>query len=86
MALFGDTGRTFLGDCKCGRAKVIAGSWGDPPVAVVHCSGCGTYEDFCKCEEAVLVLTASEALQLDRALSLPAHSVEALIETIRSQS
>jgi hypothetical protein len=41
---------SFPGKCPCGRGLFIAGSWGDPPVAVVHCRGCGTYREFCSCE------------------------------------
>jgi hypothetical protein len=38
------------GTCsKCGRDMTMAGTWGDPPVAKLHCAGCSTYEEFCSC-------------------------------------
>ena len=41
---------TYLGSCrKCGRDLTIGGTWGNPPVAQIHCTGCSTYEEFCHC-------------------------------------
>lgn len=79
-------GTSYLGTCKnCGHDKVINGTWGDPPVAKVHCGGCLTYEEFCKCGEEVLTLTVAEALQLEAALGLSPRVIPELLAELRRQ-